>query len=294
MENKRKIAFCFSGQARTFNKTYPYFKKNLFDSAKEQWFDYDIFCAVEDDEDLEKINIMNPTLIEKIKSSNVKKMIEEKYWKILKQNWKKYYYYDSILYPIINWIQQFYKIYIVNKIKNQYSIKSNIKYDMVVRVRFDTIFINKINFIEIFKNIKKWIILNKIDFHKICDHFAFGTNKDMDVYCSLFNNFWKLLLNNKINFKKKIILKIEYIISLPIIILQKIWFRKKTMEYFLCKIRFNKLDKYIYIFTHERIMYENIIKQNINLEYTNISFIITRTKSEESILKLYNKTKYEL
>jgi hypothetical protein len=36
MNNKPRIAFCFSGQARTLDQTYLFFQKNLFEAAKEQ------------------------------------------------------------------------------------------------------------------------------------------------------------------------------------------------------------------------------------------------------------------
>ena len=83
-----RIAFCFSWQARTLDQTYLFFQKNLFDAAKEQWFDYDVFCAVEDDEDADKVKLLNPTKIEKIKSGDVEKIIKKKTMKIYR-GWTK-------------------------------------------------------------------------------------------------------------------------------------------------------------------------------------------------------------
>ena len=79
ISNKPRIAFCFSWQARTLDQTYLFFQKNLFDAAKEQWFDYDVFCAVEDDEDVDKVNLLNPTKVEKIKSNDIERIILNKY-----------------------------------------------------------------------------------------------------------------------------------------------------------------------------------------------------------------------
>ena len=53
MEKKIKTAaICFFGQARMLDLCYPYIKKNLLDPIGKNGKDYDIFCCVEDDEDL--------------------------------------------------------------------------------------------------------------------------------------------------------------------------------------------------------------------------------------------------
>jgi hypothetical protein len=90
---KPRIAFCFSGQARTFDITYPYFKKNLFDAATEQGFEYDIFCAVEDDQDAQKIFIMNPQSYILIKSEEVERIISESHGSFINNQLKKYCFY---------------------------------------------------------------------------------------------------------------------------------------------------------------------------------------------------------
>lgn len=53
---------------------------------------FDVFCAVEDDDDLNKVKLLNPTKIEKIKSSEVERIINEKHWNFIK-NWLKNYWY---------------------------------------------------------------------------------------------------------------------------------------------------------------------------------------------------------
>ena len=112
MTNKPRIAFCFSWQARTLDQTYLFFQRNLFDAAKEQWFDYDIFCAVEDDEDVKKVDLLNPTKVEKIKSSKVRKIIDEKRGHFIEVEYPEKYGYVWRGIPVINMLQMFYKTWI--------------------------------------------------------------------------------------------------------------------------------------------------------------------------------------
>lgn len=148
---KPRIAFCFSWQCRTLDQTYQIFQKNLFDAAKEQWFNYDVFCAVEDDEDIGKVELLNPTKIEKIKSSEVKKIIDEKWGNFIKSDYvEKYWcYWNGGTMP-----QMFYKICKSIELKNQYKKEKNISYDIVFRLRFDCPFPRKLNFNNILYKIK--------------------------------------------------------------------------------------------------------------------------------------------
>ena len=82
---KKKVAFCFSGQARTLDLCYPYIKKNLFDPLGENGKDYDVFCCVEDDEDARKVSLLKPARVLKITSKN----FDEEFGEILKLNYKK-------------------------------------------------------------------------------------------------------------------------------------------------------------------------------------------------------------
>ena len=152
MDKKPRIAFCFSWQARTLDQTYQLFQQNLFDAAKEQWFDYDIFCAVEDDEDVVKVELLNPTKVEKIKSSEVRKIIDEKWWHFIEIGVAGKYCMEPI--SSINQLQQFYKISQSIKIKNKYKSGKGISYDIVFRLRFDCPFPRKLNFNNIFDKVR--------------------------------------------------------------------------------------------------------------------------------------------
>jgi len=162
---KPRIAFCFSWQARTLDKTFSYFQENLFNAAKEQWFEYDIFCVVEDDEDVDKINLLNPTLIEKIKSSDVEKKINIILNDVIIKN-KKYFNSKYFNFLIETVPQQLYKIERSFFLKDQYKLEKNLQYDMVFRLRYDVIF----NY--------------KLKFSTLKDIFSQGC----DIVC---NSFWK-------------------------------------------------------------------------------------------------------
>ncbi len=166
----RRIAFCFSWQARTLDQTYKFFKENLFDTAKEQWFDYDVFCAVEDDSDIEKINLLKPTSVEKIKSSDVEKIIESKYWDFIVNTYPYKYWTLWFTKYCYNSLQQIYKVSKSMALKNNYELNNDIKYDIVLKLRFDAPFPNKLNFKEIFEELQKnnnTVICNKHKYSKL-------------------------------------------------------------------------------------------------------------------------------
>lgn len=210
MANKPKIAFCFSWQARTLDQTYLFFQKNLFDAAKEQGFDYDVFCAVEDDEDLNKVNLLNPTKIEKIKSSEVENFIEKKHSKFIKEDLNNYWYVWKKWCK--NFLQQMYKISQSIKLKINYEKENNISYDIVFKLRFDCPFPRKLNFHEIYKNIhsKHVVLCNKqrmipslILTTKIEDMYFILDNESSNILWDIFDNWtlcfkWHEIKNLKI------------------------------------------------------------------------------------------------
>lgn len=198
MVNKPKIAFCFSWQARTLDQTYLFFQKNLFDAAKEQGFDYDVFCAVEDDDDLNKVNLLNPTKIEKIKSSEVEKIIEKKYGEFIKEDLNNYWYVWKKWCK--NFLQQMYKISQSIKLKINYEKENNIAYDIVFKLRFDCPFPRKLNFHEIYKDVygKHVVLCNKqrmipslIFTTKIEDMYFILSDESSNILWNIFDN-WSL------------------------------------------------------------------------------------------------------
>ena len=302
MSQKPRIAFCFSWQARTLDQTYLFFQKNLFDTAKEQWFDYDIFCAVEDDDDVDKVNLLNPTKIEKIKSSYVEKII-------IKNRWSKYekdilashafVFFDhnknDALY-IKNALQQFFKVSKSTELMNNYWKN----YDLVVRLRFDCFLFQKLNYYEIINITNKWLVLcneyrtwwNKhLNFWEINDFFLFGSKKSLWLLSWIFTNFFTALKWSEIKWWRKFLYIIfrkykdfAYIIN------------KKVFRRWILPIKlFRYLEQYLYrIRTPELIYYYYFKNQWINIIKDRFSFILLRKDLEKSIVKLESKNKFEL
>jgi hypothetical protein len=294
MANKPRIAFCFSWQARTLDQTYLFFQRNLFDAAKEQWFDYDIFCAVEDDEDVDKVNLLNPTKIEKIKSSEVEKIIETKYGEFIRTAFRTkykraYYTYEKV----VNYLQQIFKVSSSIKLCGNCE-----RYVLIVRLRFDTIFINKLNFKSIVKNLKNRSIIcnNQEDssiFWKVChstyeiqDFFFIWDSKSMKILWDIFENFEQCFMWHEV---KPLFKPIYYISNW---IWQFLLFVNNNTKFHILSLP-KEFGAYM-IFIPEKAYYEYFLWQNINVIKENISLILIRKFVKTSYIRLEDKTKYEL
>lgn len=298
MPNKPRIAFCFSWQARTLDQTYLFFQRNLFDAAKEQWFDYDVFCAVEDDEDVNKVKLLNPTKIEKIKSSEVKQIIDEEYPNIIEDFQKKYSFIDLTWKYFLNMLQQFYKVQRSFLLMEYYGNDNKILYDIVVRLRFDFIFFNKINFVKVLNTIRNWMVLcNKYDSRKIFlkireinDFFFFWNQKSMSALWRLFDDFYISLKWDEVKKRYKIVYNIfEYIKKFFVYINFK-------LKYWLLPVAvFWPIESCFYkIHTPELIYYQYFLSNNISIIKDSFSYILVRKEIEKSEIKLKVRNEYEL
>ncbi|MBS3087449.1 hypothetical protein J4226_02545 [Candidatus Pacearchaeota archaeon] len=182
---KKKVAFCFSGQARTFDLCYPYIKKNFLDPLGENKKDYDIFCCVEDEKDADKILVMQPTKILKVKSED----FNEKYKDVISLNYKKYFARGNLS----NQLNQLNKIYLANNLRKQFQKENNISYNFVVRTRFDIFPISKINYSSLNKN-KLYLPKSKDSTHpNYNDIIAIGGEAMLDVYSDRIKKFKETL-----------------------------------------------------------------------------------------------------
>lgn len=273
MTNKPRIAFCFSWQARTLDQTYLFFQKNLFDAAKEQWFDYDVFCAVEDDEDVDKVKLLNPTKVEKIKSSEVEKFIEKKYINQFNnsKNMNEVCYFFDEKYNLLqnktrvyNLLQQIYKVSECSKLCKDFWYSNKIKYEIVFRLRFDTFFLNNLNFIEISRRLKNNILICNDRkflfywkyFYKIEDLFFIWNEKFLNLLWCFFDNFISCLKWDEIAHVKifKLFCSIESVLIklkipvLPLRYIESIFYKIFTPE--LCY--YNYFIKNWFVFIKER------------------------------------------
>jgi hypothetical protein len=237
MTNKKlKIAFCYSGFVRNFKNNFEA-NKNIINFLKPDIFLYTYNTFGYKNNSLIPEPKTNKTVdlsyfdeiknIKKIKINN----FDENYIKNLEDPSTTYYMHNNHAYPK-NILSQLNGIYECNKLKKEYEIENNFKYDIVFRVRFDSIFlkINNLKLYEQISSIKRneifvssgygWgsycdfcekKIQHKNHLNDISDIFAFGNSTDMDYYSSLFlvaNKIAKdvehhnaLCLNSMDNFK---------------------------------------------------------------------------------------------
>ncbi len=292
MDKKPRIAFCFSWQARTLDETYPFFKRNLFDAAKEQWFNYAIFCAVEEDEDSYKVNLLTPTNLVIIKKNDVE---------------KKRIFIDSLFFvknfrTLRNWWEKRWK----QVLHQFFNVSTNFKqinwndFDLVVRLRFDCFLFNKLNFKAIIEDIKNGdIICNNYVTGSICgttesrrinDFFFFWSWYSMSVLGEM---FWDMetamkwlerdtkydFLFNFFNSYKKIAMYIDNKVKFPI------------LPFALIEFLLTKIDNVI---TPELIYYNYFRNKWLCVKMENFSFILLRKNLNDSIVKLEKKNKYEI
>lgn len=296
MNKKPRIAFCFSWQARTLDQTYIFFQKNLFDAAKEQGFDYDVFCAVEDDEDVDKVNLLKPTKVEKIKSDDVDKIIKKKWGanrkKILFWNYR---YPPASPKSYSNLMQQLFKISQSIKL----SKKNDEHYDIIFRLRYDFIFFNKLNFNRIVWSIKNWSILcNKEsvlirhEFIKkrlliINDFFFIWNQESMSLFECIFDNIEiSLKWDEKNNIVEKCFSFLEWIV---------IYLNKILKHWIFPVVPFYYIETYFHkVFSAESCFYYYFKKQNINLILEEFSYILLKSHPKESFITIVDKNDFEL
>ena len=90
---------------------------------------------------------------------------------------------------------QYYGLYMVNKIRKIYEEQNNIKYDYIIRYRFDMQPYDKINFnlLDCFDN--SLLVNHCRDNHNIMnDQICVGTRNSIDKYMDIYNNIGEILL----------------------------------------------------------------------------------------------------
>jgi hypothetical protein len=188
-----KVAVCFSGTIRS--------PENGFNSLKLISPNDDIkvfghtWTNLNDEKDypnsvLDSSTESNFDVFEKY---NFESLLIENY-KFKKVHFKKMYDYfnfkphDISVRTDLGIISMFYSIYRSNSLKREYELLNNMKFDKVIRIRFDSNFQNKnLDLNDILGNLcipsgNDWL-------GGINDQFAVGSSQDMDVYCDLYNSF---------------------------------------------------------------------------------------------------------
>lgn len=175
----KQIAILISGYLRTFENNINNFKNNVL-----QNYNVDIYIHKTKNEKNDKYNNTNNW-------DNIKKILKPK---IILETDELYFNNNN---KINNLLNQFYKFYILNNIKNIIEEEENITYDIVIKWRPDILLNNKLDFTSIKKNTIYIPSDSKIDISKLinkkdkylCDIIAYGDNNSMNYYF----NFYKKL-----------------------------------------------------------------------------------------------------
>ena len=174
-----KIALCLSGQARCVKQGYEFVKKNLLDGN-----DVTVFCHVWESPEVVDIEFYKPEAL----------MIE----KPLTNDLSKY---TNVPPPQPNWKVKdparaawnlMYSLKVANELKNVYEDENNMKFDWVMRSRYDFALNTPIPFAEL-DNTKLYVPNCRMtparDFGN--DQFAFSSSENMDKYADGFNHIEK-------------------------------------------------------------------------------------------------------
>lgn len=185
----KRIAIQYSGQIRNildcFNNNY----EHLIEKNPE--YEVDIFahfwCTEQDSDD---------------KKNRISNLLNAK--TITFQNQIDFNRTDIVQDPRFSWytpnmVSMFYGIETVNNFRKTYQVQQKIKYDYVIRIRSDIIFVaNCINPIDHYE--KDFIHLKDYSPYQehginfaINDYFAIGSPELMDKYCSVYTNLNKMI-----------------------------------------------------------------------------------------------------
>ncbi len=287
---KDKIAICFSGQLRTYIKTYKSFYKNIVDVLIQK-FEVDIFMFIwktENKDDIEKaLEIYKPK----------KYIIKDDFEFKLPYFCENMYFYkgrfDNITNNFGNNIKQYYGVAeCFNLIENNY-------YDYVIRNRYDNLFEEKIDITTFNNNI---YIPTGHYFHlngnptNMNDSFAYGPYNLMKKYSNFINTYKDILLQIKnreltdhYSYLYKAItptLLFKYYISS----VEKILYSETEINYGLLRNN-NSLTKFV---NNQNYAYDGTLYKINDLYYEFVTFILWKSNKDLQKNIINNFKEYEV
>lgn len=180
-----RTAFCFSGELRSIDKTYPYLKERIMD----KFTNYDIFYHTwGDDPDIHKLNIIESDKNTRNVLIQPRVTLDEKTYNSFKR--------DEV--NVQGMLRQLYCLEQSNNLKSEYERTNNFVYDCVVRIRPD---IQPVNHTKLESGVNEW---NMQDFVYTTDHddhlgfndrFYFSNSENMDALSnrrSILDDYFKL------------------------------------------------------------------------------------------------------
>jgi len=178
-----KIAILISGYLRSFKNNIEHFFNNVIQNNE-----VDIYIHKSYNEQNDKYSNVNEW--EYIKKKLNPKIILETKDVLFTEN--------LILNNVLN---QFYKFFILNNIKNRCIENEQLTYDIVIKWRPDILINEKINFTDMLKNTIYIPKDAKMDITKLqntndkylCDIIAYGDNISMDYYFNFYEDIYELI-----------------------------------------------------------------------------------------------------
>jgi len=167
-----KIALCFAGLPRHYEKGYEYYKKNLFDR-----YEVDVFFHTWNDTEHEKVaELYKPkdySTSEKLDSE----VINSRYTRCA----------DAINFPAYATVSSFFSIYHSCLLKTNYEMRNGFTYDWVIKTRFDYALNIEIPF-EKLDNSKVYVPHCRMTpKHDFCnDQFGFSSSANMNKYMTTY------------------------------------------------------------------------------------------------------------
>jgi hypothetical protein len=181
-----KVAVLLSGKFRNSYEEYKSIKKNLIDKYNADIFINYIYDNTIDINPIELINLYNPKNIQFTQLPNtVIDMVDtvSNYSKADESN-------------TLSIFSMWYGIKKTNELKVNYELENNFKYDVVIRARFDTEILNKVEL----KLVQNSIFIPIGSDHRggYNDLFAYGSSNTMDYYCSTFDNLIQYIIDGEL------------------------------------------------------------------------------------------------
>lgn len=183
-----KTALLLSGNLRYYEKTFDKLKKYLLDVL-----DTDIFIHTWYNRGLQKRNSgYKLDLSEIIDINHVndlyepKRIVVETFNENIKKSLGCNKYRQQHTVPIENILSMYRKIELCDKLRLEYEIDNDFKYDLVIRCRPDIVFESPIPSCEI-NDINNTVWVPNTKNKQINDHLAFSNGHNMKYYCSLYS-----------------------------------------------------------------------------------------------------------
>ena len=89
-------------------------------------------------------------------------------------------------------LSMYYSLYQANKLKSEYEKENNITFDKVVRMRFDSDFVNESLDLRKTASLDLCIPDTRFDYTGINDQFAIGSSQVMDIYSNIYQDMPEL------------------------------------------------------------------------------------------------------